>query len=125
MGPQTVRPNSGQALTEALPVTLLLGLFISGLLLVAYLLFARSTIQYQSEQALYCAAQKHKSKSDCAMELKQAIEQALPWGDLAVDVEKQANKWTTEVQWTYQGYSFNMYKELTPKQMLNAKALPW
>jgi hypothetical protein len=112
-------------LTEALPVTLLLGLFISGLMLVAYLLFARSTIQYQSEQALYCAAQKSKRQSECSLELKQAIEQALPWGDISVDVEKQAQKWTAEVKWTYQGYSFNVYKELTPKQILNAKALPW
>jgi len=116
--------RAGSALFEALPVSILLVVFVSGLLLAAYLLFARSWIQYHSEQALYCVSEGHSS-AQCKFQLKEKLERFLPWGDTSVYLNGGDDHWHVEVTWKYRGYAFHLRKELNPKQILNAKALPW
>jgi hypothetical protein len=124
MEPRAVGLNNprGSALLEALPVGLLLVFIVSGALLVAYFLFARSWIQYQSEQALYCAAQSHW---DCKYQLQEKLQQFLPWGQTQVQVQGNNQLWTVEVQWKYRDYSFHLHKELNPAQILKTKVLQW
>jgi hypothetical protein len=114
----------GSALIEALPVSILLVTLVSGLMIAAYLLCARSWIQYQSEQALYCVSEGH-SRERCKFQLKEQLERFLPWGDTSVALTGANERWQVEVQWKYCAYAFRLRKELTPKQILNAKALPW
>jgi len=119
-----INNSRGSAMLEAVPVALLLMLFIAGILLAAYLFFARAWIQYQSEQALYCAAQSRISVP-CKHQLEEKLKQLLPWGDSSVTIQASSDKWIVEVLWKNRGYSFHLLKELTPKQILDPKALQW
>ena len=114
----------GSALLEALPTSLVLFAFVSGLMLSAYILFARTWIQFQSEQALYCAAQTD-STSTCRYQLQEKLAQFLPWGNVNVQIQGSDQKWIVDVVWTFQDFAFRMHKELSPNGLLNAKALPW
>ncbi|MGZ3722528.1 MAG: hypothetical protein ACXVA9_06340 [Bdellovibrionales bacterium] len=116
--------NRGTAMLEAAPVMLLLTLFCVGIVLAAYLFFTRAWIQYHSEQALYCAAQSRVS-FHCKYQLEEKLKQLLPWGESSAHILAGNDKWTVEVLWKYRDFSFHLNKELTPQQILNAKALQW
>jgi hypothetical protein len=114
----------GSALIEVLPATVVLALLIGVCLTGAYLLFGRAWIQYQSEQALYCAAQG-PSPLHCQTELEDTIHQFLPWGDSMVRIHSEDQHWSVEVEWQYQYFSLHVAKDLTPQQMLQPKVLQW
>lgn len=114
--------SRGTALIESLPVMSVLLIFIGGMLLAGYLMFARSWIQFQSEQALYCVAQTPRPWN-CHEKLKMQLKRFLPWGDVWANIESQDSNWTVEVKWSYSDYSFHLKKELNPELILNPKAL--
>lgn len=114
--------SRGSAMLEAVPVTLVLLAFVSGLLLAAYLLFARAWIQYQSEQALYCAAVESPG---CRRQLEDQVRRFIPWGNISSDVHSSGTNWSAEVRWNYQDYSFRVAKDLTPRLILKNRALLW
>jgi hypothetical protein len=119
-----IKNNRGSALLEAAPVMLVLMLFALGLLLAAYLFLARAWIQYQSEQALYCVAEGRAS-FQCKSKLEEKLKQFLPWGEGSVQLHAFQDQWTVEVLWRNRDYRFRLYKELSPKAILAAKALQW
>lgn len=116
--------DRGTALLEAVPVMLLVVTFLVGIMVAFYLFFTRAWIQYQSEQALYCAAVTRSSFS-CQSQLISQLNKFLPWGRSSAVLQATENKWTVEVRWIYGKFSFHTTKELTPKVILGAKALRW
>ena len=126
MAPPAVTANrqKGSALIELLPVSFLLLTFTVGLLLAAYVLFARAWIQYQGEQALYCAAEG-QSPMQCRLSLDAQLRNFLPWGLRRTYLAGADGAWKLEVDWSYRNCKFHMVKELGPRQILNAKALRW
>jgi hypothetical protein len=114
----------GSALIESIPVMILLLIFCVGLLSVAYLLFARAWIGYQSEQALYCAAEMALTSS-CQKDLQSRLQRFLPWGEVTTQVESHSGQWLVEVQWQWRKYVFHLRKVLNAKLIVNAKDLHW
>ena len=116
--------NRGTALLEAVPVMLIILSLVLGLMIAFYLFFTRAWIQYQSEQALYCAAEARAS-FPCRSQLEGKLKKFLPWGRSSVLLQASNNTWTVEVRWGYGQFSFHTLKELTPKHILASKALRW
>jgi len=120
----------GGALTEALPVVLVLAVFVSGLLLMVYLMFARAWIQYQSEQALYCLAEA-RPVSRCRKQLEQRLSRLLKWGHPGVlrlttyDRGRGVDVWTVEAEWKIKAYNLRVKKQLDTRRLLQSRALRW
>lgn len=114
----------GFAILESLPVMGVFIAFLLGILMVAYLMFTRAWIQYQSEQALYCAAEG-KYTLLCREELERKVHQFLPWGETHARVTSLQQKWNVEIEWKYRNYAFHFHKELNPDLVLRTKALRW
>jgi hypothetical protein len=120
-------PNNnakGSALIEFLPVSGLLAFFVAVALTGAYLIFGKAWIQYQSEQALYCAAEK-SAAIDCQSELDARLRPFLPWGTTEVRIRSADELWTVEVIWKFGPLTLDIVKELTPRQLLAQKVLHW
>lgn len=109
---------------EMLPVMLLLLIFVMGLLVAAYLLFARAWIQYQTEQALYCLAEQ-RTPLNCKAQLQARLERFLPWGETWSQLQNSNDEWSATVHWNYQNYSFHVAKKLNSRLILNPKVLRW
>ena len=117
-----IKNERGTALLEALPTSGLLFFLIAGLLAAAYLMFAKASVQYQSEQALYCASQG-SSRTSCEMKLQAEIQSLLPWGDISAHIQGHGNIWSVEATWRWKDFSFHVNRVLGPKQILAPKAL--
>jgi hypothetical protein len=116
MAPPIVAKSNqrGNALVESLPVMFLLVSLVVGLLLAAYLLFARAWIAYQSEQALYCSLQM-QSASGCQIQLESQLRDFLPYGEIQTRVTGINNNWLVEVQWHYREYQMLTRRRLDPE----------
>ena len=119
-----INNQRGTAALEAIPVSILLFVLIAGILLAAYLMFARGWIQYQSEQALLCAAET-RTGFLCKSRLDKKLNDFLPWGKSTAQIQAAQDRWSVEVTWKFQNFSFRIVKELTPKQILARKVLQW
>jgi hypothetical protein len=109
---------------EMVPATLLLLAFISGVLLAGYLLFARAWIQYQSEQAVLCAAER-RIAFPCGLELKRRLERFLPWGRVDAKVTVLPEKWAVAVAWHLGNFRLQTKRELTPRRLADRRSLKW
>jgi hypothetical protein len=118
----------GTALLEAAGALGVLSLFLSGLLAVCYLLFARAWIQYQSEQALYCLSEGTRT-STCRSTLEKNLARFLPWGELKnVVVFEERDQWRVQLQWRtgwqWPNYAISVHKHLSTKMIAkNSKDL--
>ncbi len=114
---------SVEAVAEALPVFTTLLVFMFGILLGAYFIFARAWIQYQSEQALYCMAEGRLS---CRQQLRTKLKAALPFGEeQRIELSSQNDLWKTKVEWKIQGYKISVMKDLSARALIRSKALRW
>jgi len=96
----------GSALWESLPVSALMLILVAAILAAGYLLFARSWVLYQSEQALYCVAERQPS-AHCASKMRGQVQRFLPWGELRIVSLIRANaggevraRWTLQSRWS-------------------------
>jgi len=112
----------GSALLEGLPVVMVLLVFVSGLMLLTYLLFVRVWMQYQGEQALYCLAEG-RSRFHCQSRLKSDLDRFLPWGESTAHTSGSKTRWWVEIKWNYKHIRFQLQRELTPELILKNKAL--
>lgn len=117
------KTERGTALVEGLPALLCLMIFVSGLLLSAYLIFARSWIQYQSEQALYCLAES-RSYEMCRRKMEQKLDRALPFGQTHfVRLSGGGDLWKVDVRWKIHDFEIKIRKQLSVRQILRSRAL--
>ena len=112
----------GSALVESLPAMMVLVVFVSGVFLASYLLFAHAWIRYQSEQALYCSL-KEQMGSLCRIRLENQLREFLPWGEIQTRVSGLNNDWMVEVQWRLKEYQIHARRHLDPDLILANEAL--
>ena len=112
----------GTALVESLPVMGLLAILIAGLLMAFYLLFTRAWIQYQSEQALYCALQEQVS-FHCRARLEARLREFVLVGQFSTKLSGASNDWMVEVQWRFRGMQIHTRKRLEPGLIMATRAL--
>jgi hypothetical protein len=101
-----------------------LTVLVSGILLATYLLFARAWMQWQSEEALYCAA-VGQGASVCQRTLEDRVREFLPWGTVQARVWTAESGWYAEVRWKYSQFAFHERKALTPKMIVGNRDLRW
>ena len=121
--------NAGSAMAEALPAIAALLIFIAGISIGVYLIFARAWMQYQSEQALYCLGEA-KPAFICRRFLERKLESGLPWGRLGKMqlnsvARGQHQKWNIEVEWKIRNFTLRVHKELGTRALLQSRALHW
>jgi hypothetical protein len=129
MAPPIAGTERGQALIEALPVTLILALFVSFMFLASYVIGARVYLQWQSEQALYCAAEAQgrgygAMASVCAAELERGFRDLFPWGEVHAVTWTAGQDWHVEANWKLGGIHFTCNRNLNV-QLIAKKALRW
>lgn len=108
---------------EAVPVFAVLLVFVAGLLLAAYLMFARAWIQYQGDQALYCISESRPA-SVCRKQLTTKLNQFLPWGKAGrIDLRFNNDKGKLDIKWNIQGFTIHIAKQLSVRQILRKKGL--
>src|SRR5690242_14548712 len=113
--------SRGSAVLEAVPVAMVIFVFVSGILLAAYLMFARGWIQYQGEQALYCVNES-RPVSVCRRELAGSINQFLPWGKLGnIDLRFQGDKGKLDIKWVIEGFTIRISKQMSMRQIIRKK----
>jgi hypothetical protein len=124
-----LRKNVGSAMAESLPAIAALLVFIVGICLGVYLIFARAWMQYQSEQALYCLSES-KPAFICRRALEKKLLAGLPWGRLGKMQLSTAEKgkhqnWNVEVEWKIRTFTLSVRKELGTRRLLQSRALHW
>lgn len=87
----------GQAIIELSLSMALAVLLFSGLLIVAYLSFAKLWTSYQIEQAMLCSMSLEKSQSICVRQLNNKVQQTLPWGQFDARITKSEPSNSTEL----------------------------
>lgn len=118
MAPPTAN-TKGSALLEALPVALMLALFVSGVLAIFYFSFARVWIQYQGEQALLCLAQGQLS---CKRTLTNQIHEILPFGDIdRLELTKGEQRWDLLIDWKWNHFHLHIEKGLFLRDLTRNK----
>jgi hypothetical protein len=116
--------SRGSAALEAVPVIMVVLVFVLGLLFATYLIFARGWIQYQGEQALYCVNES-RPVAVCRRELAGQIKQFLPWGKLGnIDLRFQGDKGKLDIKWVIEGFTIRISKQLSMRQIVRKKGLP-
>jgi hypothetical protein len=116
--------SRGSAVLEAVPVGMVVLVFVMGLLFAAYLMFARGWIQYQGEQALYCVNEARPA-SVCRRELAGRLTQFLPWGKLGnIDLRFQGDKGKLDIKWVIEGFTIRISKQMSMRQIIRKKGLP-
>jgi hypothetical protein len=119
-----IADRRGSAVIEAAAVAGVLVVFTAGVLMTIYILFARAWLQYQSEQALYCLAER-RGTAACRSLLSARARALLPYGNLTtMDLRAEHGRWIAEVRWEWQGYALHFSKRLTPALILRNRALP-
>lgn len=114
----------GSAALEAIPVAAVLAVFAAGFIFAAYFMFARSWIQYQGEQALYCVSEKRPAAA-CKRELTGKINQYLPWGKIGdIDLYFRGDKGKLDIKWVVHGFTIRISKQISMRQILRRKGLP-
>lgn len=121
--------EKGSALTEALPALAALLVFVTGILLGVYLIFARAWMQYQSEQALYCLSEG-RTEFICRRSLEKKLDAALMWGRLGsarLDSSTRGMNeyWNAEVRWKIGKYHLKVTKRLDTRRLVQSRALRW
>ena len=117
--------SRGQALLEAVPATLLLLVFVVGVLGAAYFIFGRAWLSYVGEQGLYCLAEG-RGVPVCRALIQRRVSGALPWGSLErVSLGDHGESWSVEIRWHLQNVRFHVSKRLRVKDILRNKALSW
>ncbi|NJL23914.1 MAG: hypothetical protein HC902_01150 [Calothrix sp. SM1_5_4] len=104
----------GSALIEASGAVAVIAIFLAGVLLGGYLLFAKVWLEYQGEQALYCLAER-RSGTLCRMLLRRKFERFLPWGRVAALSLRTERNWHLDLEWRLGGYVLRVRRELSPK----------
>jgi hypothetical protein len=125
MAPLNAIPASerGTAVVEATAVIPLLIVCTGGLILAAYLLFARNWIEYQVEQSLYCLAE-HRSL--CRGRLETQVGHFLPGGTFQVRrLTGSVQDFQVEAIWRFQNIAFSFRKELSLKEAARKRDLRW
>jgi hypothetical protein len=75
-------------------------------------MFARAWLLYQSEQALYCVAEKRPSHV-CRINLSNSIIRFLPWGSLSVQqLAESPNGGTLQISWGIKNYVIPIRRSL-------------
>jgi apolipoprotein N-acyltransferase len=124
-----IKNNFGNAIAEALPAIAALLVFIVGIFLGVYLIFARAWIQYQSEQALYCLSES-KPAFVCHRGLQNKLASSLPWGrvgktQLSSTTKGKHQNWNVEVEWKIRDFKLRVRKQLGTRHLLQNRALRW
>jgi hypothetical protein len=115
--------SRGSTVLEAVPVVMVLFVFVTGLLFAAYLIFARGWIQYQGEQALYCVNES-RPVSICRRELAGRLNRFLPWGRLGdVDLRFQGDTGKLDIKWVIEGFTIRISKRMSMRQIVRKKGL--
>lgn len=108
------------ALIEAAAAVLVAAFFVGGVLLGAYLWFARAWIEYQSEQALYCVAEARPAPH-CRRRLHERLNGFLPYRDsLQTTLQSGRENWKLRLEWKWNGYRIHLEKELSTRRMQKA-----
>jgi hypothetical protein len=119
-----IADRRGSAAIEAAAVAGVLAVFAAGVLMTVYLLFARAWLQYQTEQALYCLAER-RGTAVCRSRLSDRARAFLPYGNFrTMDLRAERGRWIAEVGWEWQGYTLHLSKRLTPGLILKNRVLP-
>ncbi|HMN68027.1 MAG TPA: hypothetical protein PKC28_05760 [Bdellovibrionales bacterium] len=126
MAPPIKKANErGGAFLESLLVTAFLLVLVTMLLVVFYALFARAWIGYQSEQALYCAAEG-RPPPICKARWKSRLENFLPWGRVErLRLGKGRDKWNSEIVWTVERFRYRSARELGIRAIARNRGLSW
>lgn len=119
----------GSALLEAIPVIGVILVFVTGLLLAGYLIFARQWLQYQGEQGLYCLASLD-SIFLCRKKVQAQLTRFLPWTEqcelrMQNSLRSGERQWRIDIQWKYAGVNLNSRKQMSVEQILRNKDLHW
>jgi hypothetical protein len=122
-----MNPNNqkGQALWELLSVFSVLAILVSGILLAAYLMFARAWLTYQSEQALYCVAEK-QSPAHCRHGFQQRVTRFLPWGTLQIrSLAGTVSGAFINVRWQLNGFVVPIQRKLDLSWSRGSRSSRW
>ena len=124
---QAVGRNSqgGSAVAEYLPVIALLLILATGLLLAAYLIFARAFIGFQMEQGLYCLAEGRPA-TICRRLLRDRLTHSLPWGGLnELKLRGDERQWEMTIHWQLRSVDWRLRKVLDSRVFAKRKVLRW
>ncbi len=124
-----LKNDAGSAIVESLAAITALLVFIVGIWIGVYLIFARAWMQYQSEQALYCLSES-KPALICRRALQKKLVTGLPFGRLGRMRLSSAAKgkhqnWNVEVEWKIRTFTLSVRKELGTRRLLQSRALHW
>lgn len=116
--------DRGTALIEGLGAVVVLAAFFASLLSAGYLLFARAWIQMQGEKALYCLAEGQPAVR-CKRDFIGRANRLLFAGELQrTKLTSHGDRWALEVDWKWNGYGFNLHRELSLKWIARNRDLP-
>lgn len=115
----------GSALFEALPASALIVAFALTALTIAYLGFTRVWLEYESEQGLYCLAERGSGVT-CTRKLRERVERFVPWGEIErLKLVPGEDAWELELWWNWNGIRMRIHRRLSVASIAGKKASRW
>ena len=115
--------SRGSAVVEFSAVAGFVVVLVTVTLVAAYLAFARAYLEYRTEQALYCLAER-RHRTGCAEGLRRAVNGTLAFGRIQkMRLVETRDTWKVELTWQIHDFVFRFDKTLDRRRVLR-KALP-